>query len=813
VYPSNDNEILRVQFDITGGGGAFNLTDLDITAQNTTNADVGNVKLYHTTGTTFSTDHQVGSSVTVSGGKYTFSSLGYDMPGGTSYIWVTYDIPSSATNGNTVDGYIATNDISLNGITYPTSNANPSGTRTVSYFKWDGSTSTDWTVGSNWSTNSVPTSSDNVIIPSGPTNQPHLYDGDVGECNSLIVESGATMTVDNTGAFDVYGDISNEGTLMVTNYEIWLYGSDNYIEGSGVYTNFRAQIKGSSTYTLRHNISCDRIRVEETGGILNIGDYTLECSGDYNDNPNSGSSSSATTNIGNGVLSVVGTVTLDGTLNAGTGTVFYNGSNSQTIINKTYYNLKVKVSTGTRTLTNVSNNMENLELTGTGTAELDDDIDIAGNITIGAGCTLDLNGNDINLETNWTNNGVATLVGSNTVTFDGKGSSHIHGSTNFYNLTINKNTGDVYADGTNHIVNVLDLNNGVVFSSGNTSVIIDDGASYTGGVNEYSYVNGPMRKDGNTDFKFPVGSFRKYAPCEVLNLSANTQIVSEYFKEGHSNNSNFDAPLTKVSLNEYWNITPSSGLTADVRIFWEDGSWSGIGNLGDLRLAHYNGSSWGELAGATTSGTTTSGSITKTGVSSFSPFTFGTIDNTTNPLPIALLNFNAVADGGKVLLDWKTASEENNDYFIVERSKDGVDVERIGTIRGAGNSNEVLAYDMMDYQPYTGVSYYRLTQVDYNGQSETFDWVAVHFEVKKEASVDVYPNPLTNGSLNLNMHNITGNAQIIIYDFSGRVVYKEIKNIENDNQHLQLHLDLAKGAYNVQIVNEQQTVVKRLIVN
>jgi hypothetical protein len=322
-----------------------------------------------------------------------------------------------------------------------------------------------------------------------------------------------------------------------------------------------------------------------------------------------------------------------------------------------------------------------------------------------------------------------------------------------------------------------------------------------------------MRKDGNTDFKFPVGSFRKYAPCEVLNLSASTQFVAEYFKEGHSNNSNFDAPLTKVSLNEYWNITPSPGVTADVRIFWEDGSWSGIGDLGDLRLAHYNGSSWGELAGATTSGNTSSGSIIKTGVSSFSPFTFGTIDNTTNPLPIALLNFNAVADGGKVLLDWKTASEENNDYFIVERSKDGVDVERIGTIRGAGNSNEVLAYDMMDYQPYTGVSYYRLTQVDYNGQSETFDWVAVHFEVKKEASVDVYPNPLTNGSLNLNMHNITGNAQIIIYDFSGRVVYKEIKNIENDNQHLQLHLDLAKGAYNVQIVNEQQTVVKRLIVN
>lgn len=82
---------------------------------------------------------------------------------------------------------------------------------------WDGSTSTDWNVASNWSTNAVPTSADDVVIPSAPSNQPHvtLNPGTPAACGNLTVESGATLTIDAGKALTVSGDTDNDGTIIV----------------------------------------------------------------------------------------------------------------------------------------------------------------------------------------------------------------------------------------------------------------------------------------------------------------------------------------------------------------------------------------------------------------------------------------------------------------------------------------------------------------------------------------------------------------------------------------------------------------------
>ena len=93
-----------------------------------------------------------------------------------------------------------------------------------------------------------------------------------------------------------------------------------------------------------------------------------------------------------------------------------------------------------------------------------------------------------------------------------------------------------------------------------------------------------------------------------------------------------------------------------------------------------------------------------------------------SPLPIELLSFNAIClptgkagEGGKVNLNWVTASETNNDYFTIERSKDAQTWETVTTIPGAGNSNTTLYYDTTDNQPFPDYTYYRLKQTDYNG--------------------------------------------------------------------------------------------------
>ena len=84
-------------------------------------------------------------------------------------------------------------------------------------------------------------------------------------------------------------------------------------------------------------------------------------------------------------------------------------------------------------------------------------------------------------------------------------------------------------------------------------------------------------------------------------------------------------------------------------------------------------------------------------------------------LPIELVSFTAKMGAGKVDVDWITASEEQNDYFVVQRSQDGFNWEDIAFVNGANNSSVTLYYHEEDRSPYLGLSYYRLKQVDLNG--------------------------------------------------------------------------------------------------
>ena len=87
----------------------------------------------------------------------------------------------------------------------------------------------------------------------------------------------------------------------------------------------------------------------------------------------------------------------------------------------------------------------------------------------------------------------------------------------------------------------------------------------------------------------------------------------------------------------------------------------------------------------------------------------------TFPLPIELLAFDAVCDGSSVRVHWSTASESNNAYFTVERSGDAEYWLPIGTVSGAGNSQQPMQYEFQDAEALTGPGYYRLKQTDYDG--------------------------------------------------------------------------------------------------
>nr|GFD49470.1 hypothetical protein [Tanacetum cinerariifolium] len=101
------------------------------------------------------------------------------------------------------------------------------------------------------------------------------------------------------------------------------------------------------------------------------------------------------------------------------------------------------------------------------------------------------------------------------------------------------------------------------------------------------------------------------------------------------------------------------------------------------------------------------------------PSNIGAIEKVVAPLPVVLTEFTAVRAGRAALLSWRTASEQNNAYFTVEGSTDGVVFKRLGMVAGHGTSILAHTYQYSDTTligTATGTAYYRLQQVDANGK-------------------------------------------------------------------------------------------------
>jgi len=109
-------------------------------------------------------------------------------------------------------------------------------------------------------------------------------------------------------------------------------------------------------------------------------------------------------------------------------------------------------------------------------------------------------------------------------------------------------------------------------------------------------------------------------------------------------------------------------------------------------------------------------------------------------LPVKLVNFSGVNQGGKNLLQWQTASEQNSSFFEVERSGNGQNYTAIATVPAAGNSSALRSYSYTDVAAAAGDIYYRLKQVD---KDSAFTYSPVIVVEQQGGSVRLYPNPAT----------------------------------------------------------------------
>lgn len=119
--------------------------------------------------------------------------------------------------------------------------------------------------------------------------------------------------------------------------------------------------------------------------------------------------------------------------------------------------------------------------------------------------------------------------------------------------------------------------------------------------------------------------------------------------------------------------------------------------------------------------------------------------NCGSSLPVGLISFDATAvTNDRVNLTWITSSEQNSDYFLIERSADGTAWEVLTQVEAAGNSQTEIHYQTIDEDPYFGTSYYRLKQYDLDGSLGTTDLEAVYLNNLGEFEFSVFPNPADN---------------------------------------------------------------------
>ena len=392
-------------------------------------------------------------------------------------------------------------------------------------------------------------------------------------------------------------------------------------------------------------------------------------------------------------------------------------------------------------------------------------------------------------------NGFISMDNTSNLYFDGISAQNIPetkildagtDSLGFSNIHFNNNSPEgMTLKGDLTILKNINLTDGLINTSDTAYLIIEDGATITGGSSS-AYVNGPMIKRGRTGaggFTFPIGDNGKYGALGIEEIrDAKVEYTVKYIgcppPLGVRNN-----PIKHVNTFGYWEIerTDSDSL-GDLTLHWDDADATGIDDVTSLVLSYYDPiSGWYSMGESNATGGTgpgISGSISNAigcppplGVKIVG---FGSTDETKNALlPVDLTKFKAYKNNtnSKVFLEWETASERNSDYFVIEKSYDGISFSAMDRVQAAGNSASTRFYSSVDINPREGNNYYRIQQVDFDGMMD-FSRLLNVFIYEQDIKPVVYPNPVKQ-HLNLYSKVLNHDDEVLIkvYDLNGTCVY------------------------------------------
>ncbi len=182
------------------------------------------------------------------------------------------------------------------------------------------------------------------------------------------------------------------------------------------------------------------------------------------------------------------------------------------------------------------------------------------------------------------------------------------------------------------------------------------------------------------------------------------------------------------------------------------------------------------------------------------------------PLPVELQRFTATAVGDEqVLLEWLTSSELRNDYFEVERSADGRHFEQLMMVPSLGRSNTITQYNELDAAPLKGHSYYRLKQVDTDGEYTYSDIVSVYIKDDKITHYKLYPNPAIYDVNVVMTVSESFNANIELLSVSGIQLISRDVHMKNGFNKINMDVSrLARGNYIVRLTADSGALAESL---
>ena len=438
---------------------------------------------------------------------------------------------------------------------------------------------------------------------------------------------------------------------------------------------------------------------------------------------------------------------------------------------------------------------------------------------------IDLDG-DLYIEGNWTNNDAA---GDGLTNVDADGTVHLNGAaqniggtraTRFENLIIEGSsiktitesdaTNDTRVNGTLTLNDTLNLNSHTIIIQSGTPSSITRTSGYIISEGENSLIqwntNGVL---ADSVFVFPFGDNGTYIPFTFnkMDTATATNISVSTWNTSIDNMTNLPSGTSmnvdtgsNFFVDRWWSITPVPVITSKVTFEFLASEVTGGVSLADPVTYHWNSwlGWWEEIPAVSTGNNVTSIWSEYSGGGGG-----GSGAGPLGPLPIELLYFEAIynINTEDVDLTWITATEINNDFFTVERSVDAIDFEKVVTVPGAGNSNQILNYAAVDEDPYYGISYYRLKQTDYDGKYEYSNIVAVM--IIKTSDLIIYPNPATE-NLTFLFNDVTdADVLIEIFDVQGKLVYLKRHKTTKGANYINISLSsFSQGMYFVKLIAE-----------